>query len=172
MARESYRAIARIVKTIGKAGEVVALAADGLPFLVTAGLELWPVPPALRGPRSFVVSRVQGDGDSARIALAGIDDLNAASALVGKTLLARESDLPTDLDLRDRRRVLGLSVVDESYGVLGKVAEVLAGAYQDVWVVRGERGEILVPVAPELVTIEDGQARTHLPKGLVEEGEA
>ncbi len=172
MERKRFRAIAHIEKTKGRAGEVVAVAADGLPLLVRKGLRVAPVPPSLRGPRFFTIASCFAEGRGARLGFEGVADLNAASKLVGKTLLAAEADLPDDLALRDRRAVLGMEVVDEVYGALGSVEEVLVGDYQDVWVVRGVYGEVLVPVVSEIVRIENGVAHTTLPKGLVEVGEA
>lgn len=145
----------------------MAAAPPDLPLLVKEGLEVVPVPPALRGPRSYVVRACSGEGATRRLSLGGVEDIGAAAKLVGKTLLAREADLAAELALGDRRAALGLEVVDERYGELGHVEEVVAGDYQDLWVVRGPRGELLVPVVADLIEVRGRCAHTRLPDGLV-----
>ena len=58
------------------------------------GLEVAVVPPPLKGPRVRSVASAD-DGDRGQLVrLDGVGDLDAASSLVGKTLLARVDDLP------------------------------------------------------------------------------
>ena len=88
---------------------------------------------------------------------------------MGKTLLARNADLPDVIELLDAEGIIGLSVMDEAYGDIGLVEEVMRGPVNDVWVVRGEPGETLVPAVPDLVLgIDDGGVlHVDLPDGLV-----
>jgi 16S rRNA processing protein RimM len=60
--------------------------------------------------------------------------------------------------------------VDEKYGELGEVTEVMLGPVQDVLVVEGAYGEVLVPVVDAFVlsVSEDGVISTRVPNGLVE----
>lgn len=167
--RERFRAIARVEKTHGRRGEVVTVSVHGLPSLVREGLEVVAVPPELRGPRSHVVlSCATDDRAGALVSLSGVSDLRAAEALVGKTLLAREADLPADLALHDAERLVGREVVSAGEGDAGTIAEVLRGPANDVWVVRGERGEILLPVIDEVVSEapETGPITVRVPAGL------
>ena len=76
----------------------------------------------------------------------------------------------------DLRSAIGCMVRDERYGELGKVVETIATPANDVWVVRGLRGEVLVPVVDECVAScvpdEAGVLFTHVIDGIVdEEGE-
>ena len=167
--RERFRAIARVEKTHGRRGEVVTVAVHGLPSLVREGLEVFAVPPALRGPRRHVVTSCADNGRSGRlVALSGVCDLASAEALVGKTLLARVADLPEDLALHDAGRLVGREVVDVVAGATGAIAEVMRGPANDVWVVRGPLGEILVPVIDEVVSSvpEEGPIPLAVPAGL------
>lgn len=172
MGRIRYRAVARIEKSIGKQGEVVAVAADGLPLYVPCGLAVTVVPPRLRGPRVLHIDKSAGDGSGRRLSFRELADLDGAKALVGRTLLAREQDIPREILLRDRRGLVGIEVRDEVAGYLGRVEEVLVGESQDVLVVRDGEQETLIPLVDELVRLEDGVARTTLPEGLAKEGGA
>lgn len=168
--RANYRAIARVVKTHGKRGEVVTVPVHGLPPLLRPALKVAVVPPALKGDRLRVVASASGDGRGQLVRLSGVGGMGDASRLVGKTLLARVDDLPDGFELHDACALLGHSVADERYGDLGRIAEVLVGPANDVWVLDGPYGEVLVPVVDSVVLGMDGGGaiRTRVPNGLVE----
>ena len=98
MARR-YRSIARVEKTHGRQGEIVAVDIDGLGSYLRPGMWVWAVPPRLKGPRSFVVSRVKGNGRGQLVSLVGVGSIAEASRLVGRTLLAAVDELPDDFEL-------------------------------------------------------------------------
>lgn len=146
-----YRCIARVEKTHGKHGEVVAVPAHGLPSLVRTGLRVALVPPSLRGDRWHVVTSCSQDARAgALVTLSGVDSLSDASECVDRHLLACVDDLPEDLSLRDAERLVGREV-SLGVGVAARIVEVMRGPANDVWVLRGELGEMLVPVIPEVV---------------------
>ena len=95
-----------------------------------------------------------------------------AEELVGRYLLASASDLPEDLPLFDRERLVGREVIDASSGVVSTIAEVMAGPANDVWVLRCELGELLIPVIDEVVreVPEEGRIVVCVPSGLSWEG--
>ena len=166
---DAYRSIARIQKTHGRNGEVVAVPAHGLPASLCAGLEVTLVPPALKGPRSYKVLRCTGDDMGQLLSLEGVTTIDAASKLVGKTVLARVDDLSPDLALHDVDALMGREVRDVTLGSLGRIQEVMRGPANDVWVVDGERGEVLVPVVDSMVREfgPTGAIVMDLPAGLV-----
>jgi 16S rRNA processing protein RimM len=129
---------------------------DGLPALLCEGLEVWPVPPALKGPRSRIVERVSGDEGGQLVTLSGVSDLAQAEDLRGKTLLALADDLPDDLCLRDARALVGRPVEDVRAGYIGELTEVLLGSAQDVYVIEGPAGEVLVPAVDAFVRSVEG----------------
>ena len=131
------------------------------------------VPPALKSDRYLEVrSASSPEGSSQLVSFAGIDSIGDAQELVGKTVLARMDDLPEDIELLDRESLIGKRVIDASRGELGRVAEVMAGPTQDVFVLEGASGQLLVPVLPEFVeSIDVDTIRLSLPWGAVLEGE-
>ena len=160
------------MKAHGRKGEVVAVPVDGLPALLREGLEVWPVPPALKGPRSRVVERLTGDEGGQLVTLSGVRDLAAAEDLRGKTLLALADDLPDDLCLRDARALVGRAVRDVNAGVIGELTEVLLGPAQDVYVIEGAAGEVLVPAVDAFVRSVEGTGPVivELPPSLLPAG--
>ena len=150
--RERYRCIARVQKSHGKRGEVVAVPVHGLPAVLAEGLDVCVVPPQLKGERwRTVVSCYEDDRGGSLIALSGIDDIGSAKKLAGRYLLAREGDLPDDLDLHDVDRLLGREVEDAALGMRGQIVEVMRGVANDVWVIDAQGEEVLLPVVEHVV---------------------
>ncbi len=143
----------------------------GLPLLLQAGLEVVPVPPALKGPRSLVVASCDDGRSGQLVSFEGVSTLGAAAELEGKTLLARTDDLPRDYALHDVDALVGREVADETHGLLGSIREVMRGPANDVWVVVGDKGEVLIPAVEPIVRSWDKDAAivVDLPRGLVEE---
>ncbi len=167
--RTRWKSIARVVKTHARFGEVVVASVHGLPPLLRAGMEVALVPPSLATNRYLVVARAgRSDRASQLVAFEGVDSIGEARELVGKTLLVRMDDLPSTIDLLDKDELVGRSVTDSRLGYLGTVSSVLAGPSQDVYVLDGPRGELLVPILPEFVLSSDGDAiELALPNGVL-----
>jgi 16S rRNA processing protein RimM len=86
------------------------------------------------------------------IALEGIADRDLAEQLRGQILYMRFDDLPPlPSGTFYLHQVEGLSVVTESGELLGTIREILKTGANDVYVVRGEKGEILLPAIPQVV---------------------
>ena len=139
--------------------------------LLREGLNVALVPPELKGPRSHVVRRCDQTRGGSLVSFDGITTLGQAAKLVGKTVLAKVADLPADFELHDTQSMLGREVQDVRLGLLGTVCDVMHGPAQDIWVVRGGRGEVLIPVVDALVKewSADAPIVVDLPPGLVEE---
>lgn len=170
MASTEYELVARVGKARGLEGEVTATAAGDLPFSVYAGLRVHVVPPTMYGRRELTVSSVEdGSGNTYRLMFEEIDSIDDAEQLAGRFLLAAEDDLDI---VETSAHDIGRSIVDERYGELGTITEVIETPANDVWVVQGPRGEVLVPIIDDVIVEypEDSQAsiRTALMDGLLE----
>lgn len=165
-----YRVIARVVKTHANKGEVVAVAADGLPLLLRPGLRVCVVPPALKGPRWHDIVSVDTRPAGQLVGLSDVRDKQAAEGLVGRFLLVSVADLPDDLSMHDASALVGREVVDNELGALGRIVEVMLGPANDVWVLDGPYGEVLLPVVEQVVVEvpDEGPILVDAPTGSVE----
>ena len=118
-----------------------------------------------RGARVFVagvpyaVERARLRDAFVLLKLEGIADRNAAEALRGRDVEVAASDA-----LRLPRgqfywhQVIGLRVESTSGEALGTVADILETGANDVYIVHGERGEILLPAIKDVIKRIDPQA--------------
>lgn len=151
MTASPYVDLGRVVKTHGLKGEVsVAVAAD-LPFDLPEGLDVWFVPP----PASVRAGRIEGVRPGPKgplVKISGVDTVDAAYAICGTQMLAKRSDIPEEwFEEYDELDVTGMTVRDQARGVIGQVVETLITGANDVWVVEGPYGEVLIPVIDDVV---------------------
>lgn len=99
-------------------------------------------------------SRVQKNMVIAK--LEGIDSPEAAEKLRNKMLFMHRDDLELDDDTYFIQDLIGMHVknadTDELYG---KITDVMQTGANDVYVIRGEKREYLVPAIPEVVISTD-----------------
>ncbi|MBA4370785.1 MAG: 16S rRNA processing protein RimM [Coriobacteriaceae bacterium] len=153
----SFVPVARVVKAHGLSGEFAVIDYGDLEALMP-GIEVWFVPP----PASARSGRLLGvrPGPKGPLAtVAGIDSIAAAREVAGTEMVVRPADIPEDW-LTEVFDPVGVSVTDESRGALGTVQEVIVTGANDVWVVRGPLGEVLLPVIEDVV-LEIDEERRH-----------
>ena len=101
-------------------------------------------------------------------ALEGVDTVEQAMALKGKTVQIRREDAKLPDGTFFLADIIGLDVVDEAGNKLGILREVLSPSRQQVYVVAGER-EIMIPAVPEFVletNIQGGYLKVRLIEGM------
>lgn len=170
MTAEPYTAIGRVVKTHGLKGEVSVVPATEAPLFVLEGTAVWLVPPPAQLRTSRIAS-VRPGPKGPVVTLDGVKDINAARALVGAELLALTDSLPAEwFDTEDEIDATGWTVTDVERGLLGEVDEVLITGANDVWIVHGPFGEVLIPVIDDVIIDFDedtGTATVRLLEGLL-----
>ena len=100
--------------------------------------------------------------------LDGVDTVEQAMILKGKTVQIRRTDAKLPEGSFFLADIIGLPVVDESGQKLGVLREVLSPSVQQVYVVDGER-EIMIPAVPEFIletNIAGGYIKVRLIEGL------
>ena len=98
----------------------------------------------------------------------GVDTVDEAMALKGKTVQIRRSDAKLPEGAFFLADIIGLDVVDEAGQKLGVLNEVLSPSLQQVYVVKGER-EIMIPAVPEFIletNIGAGYIKVRLIEGM------
>lgn len=169
----SYEIVARVGKARGLEGKVTATESPDLPLCLHEGLVCHVVPPSLYGPRIVTVESIaELSGSSLELSFAEVTSVDDAEQLVGRKLLACIDDI--DLEATGADWLVGLQVVDARYGALGSVTELIETPANDVIVVEGPYGEVLIPLVEaavdELPEEEDGIICTHVMDGLIEVG--
>lgn len=145
-----------------------------LPSLIAEGMTVVPVPPALKGPRKFSVISVESDDrEGSLVTFEDVTTISDAEELVGKTLLVEEDCLPENFGLVNTSLLVGREVRDTEHGSLGEITEVLVGPTQNVWVIEGSYGQIMVPAVDEFIhgAPVEGPITVSIPQGLLRLGE-
>ena len=162
MEKKQYIEAGRIVNTHGVAGEVK--------------IEVWlDSPPFLKSFKRCFIDKREVKLLSARVhkgfliaKLQGVEDVNAAMALKGRTLFIDRSDARLPKGAFFLQDIIGASVVDEQGNEIGKLADVMETPASNVYVVKGER-EHLIPAVPEFIMstdAENGIITVHLIEGM------
>jgi len=162
-----YLAIGRIVRPWGILGEVkVEILTDwperfALLEYVYLGEEAMPCR----------LERVRLHQGYALLKLAGYDDRSAAEALRGQVVqVPHEEAMPLDEGEYYVYQIEGLEVWTDEGESLGRVVEVLFTGSNEVYVVHGPRGEVLIPAIADVVLkvdLEDRRLIVHLMDGLI-----
>ena len=154
----------RIVNTHGVRGEVKVLPEGVEPELLLDCPALYvdgaPMAPAARRVHKGCLL----------VKLKGIDDMDAALELKGKTVSIRRSDVKLPEGSFFDEELVGLAARDAETGEdLGKIEEVLSYPAHKVYVLRGGLDEFLVPAVPAFIAGIDLAAGTvdiHMMEGL------
>ncbi len=103
--------------------------------------------------------------------LAGVDGRDAADALRGKLLFVSEMDaIPLAEDEYFLFELEGMEVVAENGRILGTLIEVMETKANNVFIVRGDNGEVLLPDTEEVIQeidFENGRIHVILLPGLL-----
>ena len=162
MEKKQYIEAGRIVNTHGVAGEVK--------------IEVWlDSPQFLKSFKRCFIDRREVKLLSARVhkgflivKLEGVEDVNAAMALKGRTVFIDRADARLPKGAFFLQDIIGAAVVDESGSEIGKLVDVMETPASNVYVVKGER-EHLIPAVPEFILSTDadnGIIPVHLIEGM------
>ena len=162
MEKKQYIEAGRIVNTHGVAGEVK--------------IEVWlDSPQFLKSFKRCFIDKREVKLLSARVhkgfliaKLQGVEDVNAAMALKGRTVFIDRADARLPKGAFFLQDIIGASVVDEQGREIGKLSDVMETPASNVYVVKGER-EHLIPAVPEFILstdAENGIITVHLIEGM------
>lgn len=119
----------------------------------------------------FRVESAQVHRGQALLTLEGIEDRDAAEAWRGAYVYVLSDDaLPLEEGEYYHHQIVGLEVVTEDDEALGRVTEILSTGANDVYVVQGRRGEVLLPALEGVilrVDLASGRMHVRVPEGLL-----
>jgi 16S rRNA processing protein RimM len=135
-----------VLASRGLGGQVKVRPLTDRQELFAAGRELW-----VRDGRRRI-ERADWRKGQVYLKLSGVDSAEAAEELRGQSLSLPEAMLgPLPEGHFYHFQIVGMQVYDGGGQHLGEIQEVLTTGGNDVYVVRGEQGEILLPAIDDVV---------------------
>jgi 16S rRNA processing protein RimM len=120
---------------------------------------------------AYVVEHCRWHRGKAYIRLSGVDSATSAEALRQRLLEVPEEELkPLSEGEYYQFQIVGLDVRTTEGQALGKVTQILSTASNDVFVVQGEGGELLIPALEHVVKaidLDGGWMEVELVEGLL-----
>ena len=160
-----YVAVGRIVGLWGLRGDLKVESLTDFPQRFAAGGSVW-----LAGV-VHVIEKCRWQRGRAILKLVGVDSVTAAEALRHCLLEVPEDDLrPLGEGEYYHFQILGLEVRTTAGEVLGRVEQIISTGSNDVFVVRGSRGEVLIPAVDDVVKSVDttaGRIEVEVVEGLL-----
>ncbi|HDH98480.1 MAG TPA: 16S rRNA processing protein RimM [Deltaproteobacteria bacterium] len=164
-------ALGRIVKPHGIRGEVQVYSYSNVEYFLDYKDIFVQGKYGDKVPQRVLKARIK-KGQSVILALEGVVDRTQAGFFVDKEIFLDRAKLPPLPEGEYyRHEIEGLSVVSAEGEKLGILSDVLATGAHDVYVVKGDKGEILVPAVEQMVKkidLKKGVMVVDLPPGLVE----
>lgn len=164
-----FLAVGRVLRPHGVRGELRVEILTGYPERLPLHSTLYLGSDA----RAYRVERVRFHRGAALIKLVGCEDANAAEGLRDQLVqIPLKEAVPLEEGEYYHFQLLGVEVTTEEGNSLGRVTEVLDTGANDVFVVRGPHGEILIPAIEEVVReldLESGHMVVMLLPGLLDE---
>jgi 16S rRNA processing protein RimM len=138
--------VGRILAPVGVRGEVRVWVLSDVPHRFAAGSLLWIDGSCLR------VQRSRGTSRGAVVKFCDVDSRFDADSLRDKLLFVDETDVPLPpLGTYYHYQLLGMQVRSQEGRDLGTLTEVIATGANDVYVVNGDGGEVLIPAIIDFV---------------------
>ena len=157
--------VARIIRAHGVDGSLSIRLLTTVPGRFDPGAHLY-----IEDTPHAVTSFSSTGPDTALISLDGFRSRRAASSLAGKFLSALPESNPT---LEDGEyfhyQLIGMHVFASDGEDLGRIQEILETGSNDVYIVRSDSGELLIPATSQVVKqveVAHNRMVVHLPDGL------
>lgn len=150
--KKQYLEAGKIVTTHGIKGEVKIMPYTDYPELLCDFERLF----IGKNHEEIIVERSRAFKGMVIAKLEGINTPEDAAKLRNKLLYMHRDDLDLDEDTYFIQDLIGIEVSDADSGFLyGKIADVMQTGANDVYVIKGDDREYLVPAIPEVVISTD-----------------
>ena len=120
---------------------------------------------------SYTINWVKPHTGTPLLSLEGVTDRSQAEALIGGELFIRKSELPElDEETFYWFELIGIKVYTAEEKYLGRIESIIETGSNDVYVVKNEETEVLIPALESVVLnidVEQNIMRVQLPEGLI-----
>ena len=159
--------VGRVTRTHGLKGELKFFPDDQDDLVVQNDQQI------RLGETTFKIKSVRGAKSPFIVKFEGVDSIEAAQSLAGQEVLVAREDFESLPEGEYYRfEIEGLKVFDDTGKYYGVIEEVIATGSNDVYVVRGDGKEWLVPMIDSVVQnidLEEGKLIFHCVEGLFED---
>jgi 16S rRNA processing protein RimM len=150
--KKEFLEAGKIVTTHGIRGEVKIMPYTDSPELLAEFDRLF----IGKNHEEVIIERSRVFKNTVIAKIEGIDTPEAAEKLRNKVLYMHRDDLELDDDTYFIQDLIGLEVSDADSGkVYGKIADVMQTGANDVYVIKGDEREYLVPAIADVVVFTD-----------------
>ena len=159
--------VGRVTRTHGLKGELKFFPADQDYLIVQNDQQI------RLGETTFKIKSIRGAKSPFIVKFEGVDSIEAAQSLSGQEVLVAKEDFESLLEGEYYRfEIEGLQAFDDTGKYYGVIEEIIATGSNDVYVVRGDGKEWLVPMIDSVVQnidLEEGKLIFHCVEGLFED---
>jgi len=159
--------VGRVTRTHGLKGELKFFPADQGDLVVQNDQQI------RLGETTFKIKSVRGVKSPFIVKFEGVDSIEAAQSLSAQEVLVAKEDFESLPEGEYYRfEIEGLKAFDDTGKYYGVIEEIIATGSNDVYVVRGDGKEWLVPMIDSVVQnidLEEGKLVFHCVEGLFED---
>jgi len=169
----SYLVIGQVLRPHGVRGDLRVKILTNYPNRLQQNQHVYLASPASPNRvQQYLIERVRLHHGALLLKLADCEDRDAANELRNMLLQIPFKDA-VSLDAGEHYsfQIVGLEVVTDTGVALGRVVEILETGANDVYVVTGSYGELLLPAITDVILkldLQDGRMTVHLIPGLTE----
>lgn len=159
--------VGRVVSPHGVKGDVKVVALSDFPERFQTGARVWLKAVPVR------IERSRWQGRNVVLKFEGIDDRTAAESIKEEVLFVPEPAKLLEPDVFYQHDIVGMTAVDLEGEELGKVTDIFSTGSNDVYVIDGERGQLLLPALDDVVKsidLESKKMTVELMEGLEFQG--
>lgn len=170
----SYLVIGQVLRPHGVRGDLRVAILTDYPKRLQRNQHVYLASPASPNRvQQYLIEKVRFHHGVLLLKLANCEDRDAADELRGMLLqIPLEDAVPLSPGEFYPYQIVGLDVISDTGIALGRVVEVLETGANDVYVVVGSYGELLLPAIEDVILgfdLQDGQMTVHLIPGLMED---
>ena len=125
-----------------------------------------------KGDKEVIIENARPHKNIVIMKIEGVDDADEAAKLRGRILYMDREDVELGEGTYFVQDLIGMEVVDAENGeVYGRITDVKNTGASDIYTVKSDSGEFMIPAVPEFIErtdIEGGRLYIHMIEGLRE----